>query len=91
MFDSSNAPYITTDGQDKNLSEIEIMLNTEIKYGNFVGASNYTVIEPGLTTLKYDQTITYKELLKNIQKWGASQFATLPMMTFEDNEKLANI
>ena len=91
MFDSSNAPYITTDGQNKSLTEIDIMLNTEIKNGNFVGTSYYTVIEPGLTHLDQDETISHKELLKNIQKYGACQFATLPMITFEDNENLANI
>ena len=75
-------------GQGKSISEIEQMLKKEIQKGNFIGSNSYTVIEPGLTHFKQDQTITHKELLNNIKRYGANQFATLPDATFGEEVKI---
>ena len=88
MFSANCSPE--NSGVDKSISEIDKMVENEIHNEYFIGSEYYTVIEPGLTHLKHDQTISYKELLENIQKYGANQFITLPMMTFFDDKKLAN-
>lgn len=88
MFDENCS--FENSGQYKTISEIDKMIDKEIENENFIGSEYYTVIEPGLTHLKQDQTISHKELLENIQKYGSQQFATLPMMTFFDDEKLAS-
>ena len=55
------------------------MTEEQIKaHPDYIGADSYTVIEPGLTGLAQDQTLTHKEFIDSCKTYGWGSFAWLP-------------